>query len=365
MAKFLLFIFIYSQSFGQKITKQLDSVMQRNFPANQPGAALLVAKNGKLLYKKGIGLANVNTGEKISAATNFRMASVSKQFTAMCIMLLEQQHKISYNDNLLKFFPNWNKTVGANITIKHLLTHSSGIWDYEALIAENQLKQISDADVVNLLLKKDATYFIAGTAFQYSNSGFCVLEQIVEKASGLSYVQFIEQHIFKPLGMNNTSIFEEGKTIPNRAMGFAKNEKNEIIPSDQSITSATKGDGCVYTSLNDYLKWTAALINNSLVNISSQLIRINHAIEGTTKANYGLGWFNAVDANKELALYHTGSTCGFSNVVKIIPKNKFTIVFFSNIADNHKTFYEVEALLKQNNIDESEFDFRKMLELTR
>ena len=365
MAKFLLFIFIYSQSFGQKITKQLDSVMQRNFPANQPGAALLVAKNGKLLYQKGIGLANVNTGEKISAATNFRMASVSKQFTAMCIMLLEQQHKISYNDNLLKFFPNWNKTVGANITIKHLLTHSSGIWDYEALIAENQLKQISDADVVNLLLKKDATYFIAGTAFQYSNSGFCVLEQIVEKASGLSYVQFIEQHIFKPLGMNNTSIFEEGKTIPNRAMGFAKNEKNEIIPSDQSITSATKGDGCVYTSLNDYLKWTAALIKNSLVNISSQLMLINHAIEGTTKANYGLGWFNAVDANKELALYHTGSTCGFSNVVKIIPKNKFTIIFFSNIADNHKTFYEVEALLKQNNIDESEFDFRKMLELTR
>ena len=365
MAKFLLFIFIYSQSFGQKITKQLDSVMQRNFPANQPGAALLVAKNGKLLYQKGIGLANVNTGEKISAATNFRMASVSKQFTAMCIMLLEQQHKISYNDNLLKFFPNWNKTVGANITIKHLLTHSSGIWDYEALIAENQLKQISDADVVNLLLKKDATYFIAGTAFQYSNSGFCVLEQIVEKASGLSYVQFIEQHIFKPLGMNNTSIFEEGKTIPNRAMGFAKNEKNEIIPSDQSVTSATKGDGCVYTSLNDYLKWTAALINNSLVNISSQLMLINHAIEGTTKANYGLGWFNAVDANNELALYHTGSTCGFSNVVKIIPKNKFTIVFFSNIADNHKTFYEVEALLKQNNIDESEFDFRKMLELTR
>ncbi len=365
MVKFLLLIFIYSQSFGQNISKQLDSVMQKNFPANQPGAALLVAKNGKLLYQKGIGLANVNTREKISAATNFRMASVSKQFTAMCIMLLEQQHKISYDDNLLKFFPNWNKTVGANIKIKHLLTHSSGIWDYEALIPENQTKQISDEDVVNFLLKKDSTYFIAGTAFQYSNSGFCVLEQIVEKASGLSYVQFIEKYIFKPLGMNNTRIFEEGKIIPNRAMGFAKNEKNEIIPSDQSVTSATKGDGCVYTSLNDYLKWTAALINNSLVNISSQLMRINHAIEGTTKANYGLGWFNAVDANNELALYHTGSTCGFSNVVKIIPKNKFTFVFFSNIADNHKTFYEVEALLKQNNIDESEFDFRKMLELTR
>jgi CubicO group peptidase (beta-lactamase class C family) len=365
MVKFLFLLFICSQSFGQHIVKQLDSVMQKNFTANQPGAALLMAKNGKLLYQKGIGLANVDTKLKISAITNFRMASVSKQFTAMCIMLLQQQHKISYEDNLLKFFPNWNKTVGAKIKIKHLLTHSSGIWDYEALIPENQTKQISDADVVTLLMKKDSTYFTVGSTFQYSNAGFCVLEQIIEKASGLSYVQFIEQHIFKPIGMNNTRIFEEGKRIPNRAMGFAKNEKNEIIPSDQSVTSATKGDGCVYTSLNDYLKWADALIGNKLINVGSQLKRINHAIEGTTNANYGLGWFNARDTNNELALYHTGSTCGFSNVVKIIPKNKLIIVFFSNMADNHKTFYEVEALLKRNNIDESEFDFRKMLDLTR
>lgn len=365
MLKFLFLIFICSQSYGQNIVQQLDSLMLKNFAYNQPGAALLVAKNGRILYKKGIGLANVVTQEKISAATNFRMASVSKQFTAMCIMLLAQQHKISYEDNLLKFFPYWNKKVGAGIKIKHLLTHTSGIWDYETLIPENQTRQISDADAVNFLLKKDTAYFEAGTSFQYSNSGFCVLEQIIEKASGLNYVQFIEQHIFKPLGLNNTRIFEEGKFIPDRAMGFAINQKNEITPSDQSITSATKGDGCVYTSLNDYQNWMSALVGNKLINIRNQLKRINHAVKGTVNIRYGLGWFNAAGAKHTLALYHTGSTCGFSNVVKIIPENQFCIVFFSNIADNFKPFYQVEALLKNYNIDDCEIDFKKTLDLTR
>jgi len=356
---------ICQQGFGQPVVPKLDSLMEKYFPPNQPGAALLVAKNGKTIYAKGFGLANIDTKEKISAETNFRMASVSKQFTAMCIMLLVKQQKISYDDNLLKFFPNWNKPVGAKITIRHLLTHSSGIWDYEELVPQDQQTQILDADVVSYLVKKDSTYFEPGSTFQYSNSGFCVLEQIVEKVSGLSFSKFTEQNIFKPLGMSNTRIYEQGETIPNRAMGFARNEKNEIVPSDQSITSATKGDGCVYTSINDYQKWANALISNKLVNIGNQLKLVNKHIERTINAYYGLGWFNALDDKNKLSIYHTGSTCGFSNVVKIFPKDKLVIAYFSNIADNHKPFYEIEEIVKKSNIDESEIDFKKMLDLTR
>ena len=367
MLKFLLLLLICNQSFGQHIAQQLDSIMLKNFPKNQPGAALLISKNGKVLYANGFGLANttIDKEDKITIATNFRMASVSKQFTAMCIMLLEQQHQLSYEDNLLNFFPHWNKKVGERIKIKHLLTHSSGIWDYETLIPINQHDQMMDADVVDFLLNKDTVYFEAGTAFQYSNSGFCVLEQIIEKVSGLSYVQFIEQNIFKPLGMKNSRIFVSGKAIPNRAMGFTRNKENEIMESDQSITSATKGDGCVYTSINDYQKWVDALINNKLINISSELKQINRKIEGTKNAYYGMGWFNAINTKKVLELYHTGSTCGFSNAVKIIPKNKFIIVYFSNIADNLNSFFEVEEILLRNNIDESEIDFKKLYNLTR
>ena len=358
---------ICHQSFGQAVVQKLDSLLLKNFPENQPGAALLVAKNGNILYQKGFGLTDIDPGKKvkISITTNFRMASLSKQFTAMCIMILEKQQKISYNDNLLKFFPDWNKKVAAAITIRHLLTHSSGILDYEGLIPKNQHTQISDADVVSYLLKKDSTYFEAGSRFQYSNSGFCVLEQIVEKVSGLSFAQFCMQYVLKPIGMLNTRIYQQGKTVPNRAMGFARYEKKDIVASDQSITSATKGDGGVYTSINDYNKWANALINNKLINIGSQLKRINYAIPETKNAYYGMGWFNAFDNKNNIALYHTGSTCGFSTVAKIIPNNKLIIAFFSNIADNHTSFYKVEAILKRYQVDESEIDFQKMLDLTR
>ena len=365
MKMILLSLLICNQSFGQGITQQLDSLMLKNFPADRPGAVLMVSKNGKVLYQKGFGLANIDSKEKNTVATNFRMASVSKQFTAMGIMLLEKQQKISYEDNLLKFFPGWNKKVGQKITIRHLLTHSSGIWDYEALIPGEQHKQISDADVVSYLLNKDSTYFEPGVAFQYSNSGFCVLEQIVEITAGSSFQQFMQQNIFKPLGMHNTRIFQAGEAIPNRAMGFAVNEKNEMVESDQSITSATKGDGCVYTSMNDYQKWANSLINNKLVNMGDQLKLVNKPVPGTKNVNYGQGWFNALDGNNDMEFYHTGSTCGFSNVVKIIPKNKLIITFFSNIAGNHKTFYEAEAILKKYHIDGSEIEFKKILDSTR
>ena len=365
MRKVLFLFFIFKASFGQNIALKLDSLMQKNFPENQAGAALMVIKNGQILYKKGFGLANIETKEKISANTNFRMASVSKQFTAMCIMILEQQKKLSYEDNLLKFFPNWHKKIGSKIKIKHLLTHSSGILDYEGFIPENQTEQILDADVVKFLAKKDSIYFEVGTKFRYSNSGFCLLAQIVEKVSNLGYVQFVENHIFKPLGMNNSRIFEVGKTMPNRAMGNARNDKNELIFSDQSITSATKGDGCVYTSLNDYQKWANTLIINKLVNLKSHLKRISQSIDSTKNGYYGMGWFHAFGSKNSLELYHTGSTCGFSNVVKIVPKNGLVIAYFSNIADNHLAYNSIEEILKKYKIDESENDFQKILNLTR
>ena len=230
---------------------------------------MLVAKDGKLLYAKGFGITGTtdSANTTISAATNFRMASVSKQFTAMCIIKLVQQDKISFNDNLQKFFPGWDNKIAKLITIRQLLSHSSGIWDYEDLIPANQKEQISDADVINYLVKKDTVYFTPGSAFRYSNSGFCVLEQIIEKVSGLSYPEFCRLNIFAPAGMLNTTIYKKGEIIKNRSMGFARDSSGAIIESDQSITSATMGDGGVYTSLNDYLQWSNWLASNKAVKL--------------------------------------------------------------------------------------------------
>lgn len=350
---------------GQSFKQSLDSLLSANYSENQPGTAILIIQNGQEVYKSGIGLMNTESKNPINAVTNFRMASVSKQFTAMCIMLLEKQKKLSYEDNLLKFFPDFDEKLGSTIKIKHLLTHTSGIFDYEALIPENQKDQILDADVVNFLKKSNKTYFEAGSKFQYSNSGFCLLEQIVEKTSKMSFVQFIESQIFRTLGMSNSRIYEANVKIPNRAMGYARNEKGEFVLSDQSLTSATKGDGCVYTSLNDYEKWINALKNDKLVNLKNQLQKINYLIEGTKNINYGLGWFHAYNSAKQIELYHTGSTCGFSNSVNYIPTKDFLVVCFSNIADNHSIEKKIRDILKKYKINDSKIDFIQTLELTR
>lgn len=362
---FFLLLFVDNLLFAQmNLEKDLDQLLHQRFDKNQAGIAVMVVKEGKLLYKKGVGMANADTKEPLSSQSNFRMASVSKQFTAMCIMLLAKQGRLSYDDNLLRFFPDFEATVGEKIKVRHLLTHSSGIWDYENSLPEERTAQILDAEVVAMLSKETRTYFEPGTTFRYSNSGFCVLEQIVEKASGMSYVDFITKHIFKPLGMSSTRIYEAGKSIPHRAMGYAKNKQGALIASDQSITSATKGDGCVYTSLEDYYKWYNGLINNKLISLEIELKKVAIQLPSPSQGQYGLGWFFQKNETEPLALYHTGSTCGFSNGVLVVPSRKYLFLYFSNIADNHGIEKELISLVKKHNVYDTSFDFLKMVNLT-
>ncbi|GAB3895480.1 serine hydrolase domain-containing protein [Larkinella knui] len=333
---------------AQKIETALDSVMHRNFPADQPGGALLVVINGKTVYNRGFGVANLETKTPISPETNSRMASVSKQFTAMCILLLEKQKKLSVDDNLLKFFPEFNQHVGKTVKLRHLLTHTSGILDYESVLSPTQKDQIFDNDVVNLLKAQDSTYFEPGSRFRYSNSAFCLLAQVVERVSGKPYLEFITATIFKPLGMNQTTLYEPRRTIPNRAMGYARGKDGKIRFSDQSVTSGTKGDGCVYTSLTDYKKWNDALTTGKLVDLPAQLSRVHHRIEGQTDGFYGLGWFFTRTNGDVRELFHSGSTCGFSNCVVRIPEKRTLIVLFSNLADNHRPFADILNVLKSS-----------------
>lgn len=353
---------IYSQ---MQLEKDLDALLSERYKSTEAGIAVMVIQNGKIRYQKGIGLANVNTKEAITSQTAFRMASVSKQFTAMCILLLVKEGKLSYDDNLLKFFSGFSPVVGKKIKIRHLLTHSSGVWDYEDLVPAAQKTQLLDNDVVKLLSSQPKTYFEPGSAFKYSNSGFCLLEQIVEKASGQSYVRFITEKIFKPLKMTDTRMYEVNAIIPHRAMGFVRTKEGKLADSDQSITSATKGDGCVYTSLEDYRKWYNALRNHQLVNLEEELKKVHVSLPKNVQGRYGLGWFHAQDAQNPLAIYHTGSSCGFSNGVLLVPSKNYLFAYFSNIADNHAIEKEIVTLLKKHSCYDTTFDFLKMLGLTQ
>lgn len=325
-----------------QLRNQLDSLMRATTQLGKPGAALLVERNGKTFYQAGFGLANVAKSASITPETNFRMASVSKQFTAMGILLLEKAGKLSLNDPLVRFFPEFTKQVAQKVQLKHLLTHSSGILDYEVVMNPNQHQQLLDADVLTLLKNRDTLYFEPGTQFRYSNSGFCLLALIIERASGQSFATYLRQHIFQPLNMRQTVVYEAGKPIFNRAMGY-RQQGNHFIFSDQSVTSATKGDGGVYTSLSDYKRWIDALQTNRLINLSETLARTKLAIPAHADSYYAAGWF--FSNPEKPVLFHSGSTCGFNNFVVYIPSQKFLMAYFANRANNKANAAAVLQLL--------------------
>lgn len=347
MMKAYVFAFLFSivnwaNAYAQ-LSLKLDSVIQQYVKTDEPGIALLVENKGDIVYKKGFGMANKEAHTLIQPETNFRMASVSKQFTAMGVLLLEKAHQLSFDDPLSRYFPEMNPKVANKVRIRHLLTHSSGIIDYEAVMDPHGQMQLLDQDVYALIKDADSTYFEPGTQFRYSNSGFCLLALLIERISKQSFSSFITKRIFEPLHMNSSRVYEAGANIPHRAMGYARDARGNIRFSDQSLTSATKGDGGIYTSLQDYLKWSEAIRKHTLLNLQKSLARLHFSIPQAPGHDYGAGWFYTDPTN--LALFHSGSTCGFSTFVIHIPDKQLLLVYFSNIADNSEPFREILGVL--------------------
>jgi CubicO group peptidase (beta-lactamase class C family) len=329
------------------LSTRLDSFFH-TLPANQPGIALSIQKHGDILYENTAGLGDLNTNTPLDSTTNFRMASLTKQFTAMAILLLEKNHQLTVDDPIGRWLPELPAAIAQHVLIRHLLTHSSGIEDYESLIPDTQTTQVLDADVLQLLSRRDSTYFPPGARFRYSNSGFCLLALIVERAAHETFANYIKQKIFLPLGMDHSTIYEKGQPIFHRAMGFAKDSTGKTIPSDQSVTSATVGDGGVYTSLTDYRKWIRSLQQNRLINLPATLRRLRFPIENRPDTYYAAGWF--ISSQSPTVLFHSGSTCGFATYIIQIPADDWSIIYFSNLADNHIPFRQILKLLEASGI---------------
>jgi len=361
---------LYSQPV---LIARLDSFFH-TLPTTQPGIALSIQKNGGLIYYNTAGIADATTDIPLDSLTNFRMASVTKQFTAMAILLLEKDGALAVDDPIGHWLPELPPRIGKSVTIRHLLTHSSGILDYESLIPPNQSTQVLDGDILQLLSKKDSTYFPPATRFQYSNSGFCLLALIIERASHKHYADFLKERLFLPLHMDSSTVYETGHHIAHRAMGYARDSAGHILPSDQSITSASKGDGGVYTSLSDYNKWIKALQQNKLLPLAATLRRLRFPIEpqsgrsetagpkGQSSIYYAAGWF--IQTSSPQLLFHSGSTCGFANFVIQLPGDNWCITYFSNIADNTDPFKTILTILKETGYPDFSTVFH-LLALTR
>lgn len=306
-----------------------DAVLHEYTLADNPGASVVVVRDGTVLYEKSYGLAVLEEARAITSETNFRLASLTKQFTAMAILILVNDSKLSLNDPLTKFFPGF-PGYGSGITVRHLLTHTSGILDYETLLPDTQSVQIHDRDVLRLLSAVDTVYFKPGDEYRYSNSGYALLALIVEKASGQSFAEFLKARIFVPLGMKNSVAFEEEiSSVPRRAFGYSQTDTGWIL-SDQSPTSAVLGDGGIYASIKDLLLWDHSLTAGYLVPLYLLRECWKPAIlNDGSKTEYGFGW--ALNLSGRYPRHsQTGTTRGFRNIIVRYPVQHLTIIILTN-----------------------------------
>lgn len=309
--------------------KKIDTILSAYNDDSKPGASVLVYQNDKIVFKKGYGVKEVNLFEKIDPTTNFRLASVTKQFTAMSILLLAKNNKISLEDPLTKYFSSF-PSYGKKIKIKHLLTHSSGLIDYEDLMPSTQQKQLHDTNCLQLMYLADSLYFPAGTQYKYSNTGYAILALIVEKVSGQNFASFLKENIFKPLGMKNTVAFEEGKsTVMNRAYGNSL-ENGIWKQTDQSLTSAVLGDGGIYSNTIEMSQWIKALWNYKLLNPEMQKSAWSRKkLDNGKLIDYGYGW-HVEEYHNITHPYHDGSSIGFRNNILLFPDQKLMVIIFTN-----------------------------------
>lgn len=307
--------------------QQVDALMHR-YQGEVPGAALLVVRDGQPVVRKAYGLADPEARTPATPETNFRLASVSKQFTAAAILLLAQDGRLGLDDPLRRWLPSL-PAAADRITLRHLLTHTSGLIDYEDLMAPDATEQVLDADVLRLLEPENRLYFAPGSSWRYSNSGYALLALIVERASVQRYPDFLRTRIFEPLGMRRTLAYVRGgPEIANRAFGYSQID-GRWTRTDQSSTSAVLGDGGIYSSIDDLARWDAALYDDRLLpqSVWREAFAPNTASDDPN-VRYGFGWRITGET-----LWHSGETIGFRNVIIRYPQRRLTVVLLSNRND--------------------------------
>jgi len=330
---------------ADKPNKLADALLAAAGSAREPGAGILVLKDGRVAYIGTRGVADMQAMRPIDGRTAFRLASVTKQFTAMAVMMLVRDGKLRYEDSLTSLFPDFPE-YGRAVTVRHLLDHTSGLPDYEDLMppADPSLSveesQIDDAGVLELLKAQKAGWFVPGALWRYSNSGYVVLGLIVEKVSGRSFPTFLRERIFAPLKMDNTVALVRGrKRVSDRAFGYTK-EDGRWRFTDQSRTSATLGDGGVYSSLYDLTLWDEGLRRHLLLNeadMAPALTPVRVPGKGPVgpdgkPADYGFGWF--LDAwQGHPRMWHYGETVGFRTAIQRFTADGLTVIVLANRSD--------------------------------
>jgi N-acyl-D-aspartate/D-glutamate deacylase len=312
----------------------VDGLFAHFADGDSPGVAVAVIRDGEIVHRAGYGLADLETGTPITPDTTFRLASVSKQLTAMAIMLLAEEGKLDYDDPVVQYLPELER-FGSEITIRHLLQHTSGLPDYyDTLEAELEEDWITNQEAVEFFSQWGETLFPAGERYEYSNPGYEMLAAIVERVSRESFREFMDEKIFQPLGMNNTSLFDQTEPeIANRAFGYTRGGDGFVI-DDEHVLNYLGGSGGIYSSVNDLFLWDQALYTDRLVDPSTKALAFVPAVlDDGEEYPYGFGWRLRADDFLGTQHYHSGGWLGFSTQMIRYPERRFSVYLLSNLDD--------------------------------
>jgi CubicO group peptidase (beta-lactamase class C family) len=326
---------------------QVDALMAPWDGTGTPGAAVLVIRNAQIVHAKGYGMASLANERRITPDTSFLLASVTKQFTAMAIMMLAEQGKLKYDDTLASFFPQF-PAYARRITVRHLLNHTAGFPEYDELFQQAGMFRKEDFglprkppgggfeptvhDVLQILAKQKEPRFPAGEKFEYSNSGYVLLALIVEKVSGQRFARFLQQRIFGPCGMKRSILSDETRPVVRNAATSYRKENDRWVEVNYSPSNLVYGEDKIYTTIEDLYRWDQALEQHKLVSAATfeEAIKPGKLNDGSA-TSYGFGW-NIGERLGSKAEFHSGAWLGFRTALMRIPERRFTVVVLSNAA---------------------------------
>ena len=344
------------------ITQKIDSLLERANKRYDFHGSLLVAKNGRKLYSKIIGLADFSERTRINDHSAFQLASVSKQFTATAVMMLYEKGLIHLDDTIIKYFPALPYD---RITIRQLLNHTSGLPKYFWIVEHKWDKEIppTNMEVIDLMVReKISPFFRPGAIFDYSNTNYMLLAAIVEKVSGMRFGEFVEQNIFQVLDMDDSFVysFDHDSIHPNQLAGYRLYRRRYHVEIPGTVNDAVVGDKNIYSTAEDLLKWINGL--NSYKLVRKETLNKMYT-KGETryrrKISYGFG-FRINDRKSELEIYHDGKWNGFRNSIRQYPDNKLLIIFLEHTSYSSPTslINEIRRILEENS--NVPFNKRKM-----
>jgi len=314
------------------IAAELDKLLASVYKPGEPGAALLVAKDGQVLVRKAYGMADLELGVPLEPDMVFRIGSMTKQFTSVAILMLMEQGKLSLSDPITKFLPDY-PTQGKTITVEHLLTHTSGIQSYTDMASWLPLmrKDMSLAELIDIF-KDQPMQFAPGERWRYNNSGYILLGAIIEKITGTTYATFLQKNIFDPLGLKHTTYGSSTRVIPRRIPGYGPGINNTFLNADFISMSQPYAAGSLLSSVDDLAVWNEALLAGKLIKRETlERAWTPYKLADGTSTGYGYGWMiGSYEGHRRIE--HGGGIPGFTSDVILFPEDRLCVIMLTNSA---------------------------------